>query len=54
MTKQRNVSLHHDGHITSAGSRLGDVPEFARHDVEWMDGVHGTPAMCMSLQDRPI
>ena len=42
MTKQRNVSLNHDDHITSGGTRLGDVPEFARYDVEWMDGVYGT------------
>ena len=42
MTKERNVSLNHDDHITSVGDRLGDVPEFARHDVEWMEGVHGS------------
>jgi hypothetical protein len=41
MTKDRNVSLNHDDYITSAGRRLSDVPEFARHEVEWMDGVHG-------------
>ena len=41
MTKERNVSLNHDDYITSAGRRVGDVPEFARHEVEWMDGVHG-------------
>ncbi len=42
MTKERNVSLNHDEHITSAGVRLSDVPDFARSDVEWMEGVHGS------------
>ena len=42
MTKERNVSLNHDDYITSVGRRLGDVPEFARHEVEWMDGIQGS------------
>jgi hypothetical protein len=44
MTKERNVSLNHDDYITSVGRRLGDVPEFVRHEVEWMEGVQ-----CSSL-----
>ena len=43
MTKERNVGLNHDDHVTSTGRRLGDVPEFVRHEVEWMEGVHGSP-----------
>ena len=42
MTKQRNVNLNHDDHITSAGIRLSDVPDFVRHEVEWMDGIQGS------------
>ena len=42
MAKKRNVSLNHDDFVTSAGMRLSDVPEFARHEVEWMEGVQGS------------
>ena len=42
MTKERNVGFNHDDYTTSVGRWLGDVPEFVRHDVEWMEGVHGT------------
>jgi|SaaInl4_150m_RNA_FD_contig_41_1014604_length_515_multi_1_in_0_out_0_1 hypothetical protein len=42
MTKERSVSLNHDDRITSVGRRLGDVPDFARHEVEWMDGIQGS------------
>ncbi|MBT5239167.1 MAG: hypothetical protein HOL61_01120 [Rhodospirillaceae bacterium] len=55
MTKQRNVSLNHDDYITSAGTRLGDVPEFARHEVEWMDGIHGSATNKLpSIEEVPI
>ena len=40
MTKKHNVSLNHYDYITSVGRRLGDLPEFVHHDVEWMEGVH--------------
>ncbi len=43
MAKERNVNLNHDDHITSVGKRLGDVPDFVRHEVEWMEGAHGSP-----------
>ncbi len=39
MTK--NLNAYGSDFVTSAGVRLSDVPEFARHDVEWMEGVHG-------------
>ena len=42
MPKERNAYLAHEDFVTSAGVRLSDVPEFARHDVEWMEGVHGS------------
>jgi len=55
MTKERNVSLNHDDYITSVGRRLGDVPEFVRHDVEWMEGVHGTGKDTLpSVNEFPI
>ena len=28
--------------ITSGGVRLSDVPEHVKHEVEWMDGLHGS------------
>ena len=28
--------------ITSGGVRLSDVPDHAKHEVEWMDGLHGS------------
>jgi hypothetical protein len=52
MTKERNVSLNHDDHITSAGRRLGDVPDFARHEVEWMDGIHGSASNRFPSEDE--
>ena len=42
MTKDRNAYDANSDFITSAGRRLGDVPDFARSDVEWMEGVHGS------------
>ena len=67
MTKQRNVNLNHDDHITSAGRRLGDVPDFVRHEVEWMDGIQGSasnrlpteaevpvPAVIKKLTERAV
>jgi hypothetical protein len=30
-----------DKDLTSAGVPWNEVPEFARHQVEWMDGRHG-------------
>ena len=55
MTKKRNVSLNHDDHITSVGRHLGDVPEFVRHEVEWMDGIHGSATNKLpSIEEVPI
>jgi hypothetical protein len=41
--------------VTSAGLRWSQVPEFARYQVEWMDGRHG-PAQCQlpSIEALPI
>ena len=38
MLKKRNGYDANSDFVTSAGVRLSDVPEFARHDVEWMEG----------------
>ena len=55
MTKDRNAYDANSDFITSAGRRLGDVPDFARHDVEWMDGVHGAASNVLpSVEDFPI
>ena len=44
MSMKRNAFDSDGDFITSAGVRLSDVPEFARHDVEWMEGVQGSGA----------
>ena len=55
MTKKRNVNLIHDDHITSAGRRLGDVPEDVRNEVEWMDGTQGSASNRLpSKADVPV
>ena len=55
MTKDRNINLKNDDHITSGGGRLGDVPDFARHHVEWMDGIHGSATNKLpSEEDVPV
>jgi len=41
--------------LTSAGVPLNEVPEFARHHVEWMDGRHGTsPVELRTITDVPV
>ena len=44
MLKKRNGYDANSDFVTSAGVRLSDVPEFARHDVEWMEGAQGSGA----------
>jgi hypothetical protein len=41
--------------VTSAGVPWNEVPEFARHHVEWMDGRHGSSQRPLpSLDEVPI
>ena len=45
MSKNKETTFASDGgpELTSAGVPWREVPEFARHYVEWMDGRHGSP-----------
>ena len=47
--------MSQDEDVTFAGLPWSQVPEFARHQVEWMDGRHG-PAQCQlpSIDVLPI
>jgi hypothetical protein len=41
--------------LTSAGVPWSEVPEFARHHVEWIDGRHGSSQRpLLSLDDVPV
>jgi hypothetical protein len=41
--------------VTSAGVPWSEVPEFARHHVEWMDGRHGSSQRLLpSLDEVPV
>jgi hypothetical protein len=41
--------------FTSAGGKWSDVPDFARHQVAWMDGRHGpTRALLPPVDIQPI
>jgi hypothetical protein len=44
MSKKRETKVASDGgpEFTSAGVPWSEVPEFARRDVAWMDGRHGS------------
>ena len=44
MSKNKQTTIASDGgrELTSAGVPWREVPEFARHHVEWMDGRHGS------------
>ena len=44
MSKNKETAVASDGgpELTSAGVPWREVPEFARHYVEWMDGRHGS------------
>ena len=44
MSKNKETKVASDGgpELTSAGVPWREVPEFARHDVAWMDGRHGS------------
>src|SRR4051794_5969233 len=44
MSKNKETAVASDGgpELTSAGVPWREVPEFARHSVEWMDGRHGS------------
>jgi len=44
MSKNKEIAVASDGgpELTSAGVPWREVPEFARHYVEWMDGRHGS------------
>ena len=44
MSKNKETTVASDGgpELTSAGVPWREVPEFARHYVEWMDGRHGS------------
>ena len=44
MSKNKETTFASDGGpaLTSAGVPWHEVPEFARHHVEWMDGRHGS------------
>ncbi|MDA9371587.1 hypothetical protein N9R09_00615 [Porticoccaceae bacterium] len=39
---------------TSAGVRFADVPEDARHEVEWIDGCHTFNGQLPSLDELPV
>ena len=39
---------------TSAGVRFADVPEHARHEVEWIDGCHTFNGQLPSLDELPV
>jgi hypothetical protein len=55
MTTKRRTHDSEGDLITSAGVRLSDVPEFARHYVEWMDGMHGSaPDILPSQNEVPV
>ena len=51
-TRKRDVRLPHDDYVTSAGVPLRDVPEAARQDVEWMEGVHGSAADALPPEEE--
>jgi hypothetical protein len=41
--------------LTSAGVPWSEVPEFARHHVEWMDGRHGASQVPLpTIADVPV
>jgi len=44
MSKKRETKVASDGgpELTSAGVAWNEVPEFARADVTWIDGRHGS------------
>ena len=42
MTKKSEFHSENDGRLTSAGIPLSEVADDVRHEVEWMDGVHGS------------
>lgn len=44
-----------DDDVTSAGVPWSEVPEFARHHVDWMDGRHGPTKVALpSLDAVPV
>jgi hypothetical protein len=48
-------SMTDDKDLTSAGVPWSEVPEFARHQVEWMDGRHGSSQWLLpSLDEVPV
>jgi hypothetical protein len=47
--------MSYDKDRTSAGVPLSEVPEFAKHHVEWIDGRHGsTPKADIGTQPRDV
>ena len=57
MSKNKETAVASDGgpELTSAGVPWREVPEFARHYVEWMDGRHGSAqTMLPSVDVVPV
>jgi hypothetical protein len=47
--------MSNDKDRTSTGVPLSEVPEFAKHHVEWMDGQHGSSQRLLpSLDEVPV
>ena len=56
MSHSKLDSTNHDlsNKKTSAGVRFADVPEHARHEVEWIDGCHTFNGQLPSLDELPV